>query len=324
MIIYHKIDMDGFFSGAIASFETGDQVLIGADYHVADKVIQKIRDMSPKKLVIVDFSFKEKEFNQVLDLVPDTIWIDHHKTAIKEAGDRANALPGIRKDDNQSAACWLTAEHFNALEKYDNYLLKLASDYDVFNFDNKNPLKAIPAMFNFGFMSRRDFPNEMVTRAKRFLRDPTLVEDALTIGETLMIEALGTDESVSRMAMFGEYRGYTYALVNCTSSPNFLINKFENKDMMITWSVGSEEKVKMNFRSHKGGKCDVSELASALGGGGHENAAGATVDMNDFVCTFLGADEIARVSDAPERSVLVTRYTGLHNERRSTILKGHV
>lgn len=302
MIIFHSIDMDGYFSGALVMLKTGDKELVGADYPVADKIKEKIldaivnRDTKPKTVYIVDFSFKPEPFDEIIDAAKKhkvkIVWVDHHETAIDEASEKMNKLPGIRRRDNKNAACWLVAEHLNILEEYDNTLLQMVSDYDVFNFDNQDPMNALPALFNAGFMSNRKFADEMVYRAAGILadakKDPESWLDILDTGRILMTEYLGIDKMVARQAIHGVRDGKKYALVNCTSNPNFLINQFPEDDFLVTWSMGADTKVKMNFRAHKSNDTNVGDMAKLLAGGGHAKAAGATIPFDDFLTWMKG------------------------------------
>lgn len=58
-----------------------------------------------------------------------------------------------------------------------------------------------------------------------------------------------------------------------------LLRSVKNFDISICLIESAEGKVRMSSRSKDSVKFDVSKLAVALGGGGHKNAAGATIDL---------------------------------------------
>ena len=78
-IIYHKADLDGIGSAAIALRVHPDAELYPADY---EDEPYNIEDFIDKMVFIVDFCPKEIE---VIKKVCNTfVWIDHHKTAKEE------------------------------------------------------------------------------------------------------------------------------------------------------------------------------------------------------------------------------------------------
>jgi len=61
---------------------------------------------------------------------------------------------------------------------------------------------------------------------------------------------------------------------------NLLCEKFPNAKFSLTWHRTSGDEVKLSFRSI--GDFDVSIVAESFGGGGHKNASGALISVNEF------------------------------------------
>ena len=70
-----------------------------------------------------------------------------------------------------------------------------------------------------------------------------------------------------------------YFLVSLTGN-NYLAQDI-NAEMVILYSINSSKEVVLSFRSIPGFDCSI--YAKAEGGGGHKNAAGATVTMERFM-----------------------------------------
>ena len=100
---YHN-DMDGICSGAIVNkFLTEIQgnktdpckfIMINYKDEFPFDTIQK-----DESIVIVDFSLqKPGEFEKLLEITPNVVWIDHHKSAIERFKHLDGILAGIRRN----------------------------------------------------------------------------------------------------------------------------------------------------------------------------------------------------------------------------------
>lgn len=118
LIIYHRVDFDGIFSGDIVKLSALDTFnhepdLIG--YNYGDDIPNISILKSYDKVILVDISFPPEYMKQLLEIemnTPNTIiWIDHHVTAIDNSIKHGyDNLPGLRR--NGTAACELTWEYF--------------------------------------------------------------------------------------------------------------------------------------------------------------------------------------------------------------------
>jgi len=82
-VLYHRADLDGHCSGAIAALSLRqrqlDFKLHGIDY--GDPIPWDLID--GHDLIVLDWSFQPWElFSEVLRRAKSLVWIDHHKTAL--------------------------------------------------------------------------------------------------------------------------------------------------------------------------------------------------------------------------------------------------
>jgi len=130
MKIFHHNDLDGHCAGAIAGraqnrpVKEDDFVEVNYGPFPFDKI------SLGEKVIVVDFSLQEPgDWEKLLAITSDIIWIDHHDTAIEKAKAIPGVadLPGLRRTDR--AACELAWEFFFQKEKMP-YSVELAGIYD--------------------------------------------------------------------------------------------------------------------------------------------------------------------------------------------------
>jgi oligoribonuclease NrnB/cAMP/cGMP phosphodiesterase (DHH superfamily) len=97
MIVLHHNDLDGRASAAILGIHCADEEVrfVEMDYNkeVPFKKIKK-----GEKVYIVDFSLqKPGDWEKLLSITDEVIWIDHHKTAMQGNGVQ-HQLPGVREE----------------------------------------------------------------------------------------------------------------------------------------------------------------------------------------------------------------------------------
>jgi hypothetical protein len=144
-IIFYHTDNDGYLSGIITHNFLSDpkckMIPINYNHSFPWELINKDTDV-----YMVDFSLPWEEMIRLKDMSNDFIWIDHHKTVIKNynswLSNNNDPIKGLRIDG--VAACRLCWEYFfpNIPEPLVVYL---AGMYDVFMFEDK----AIPSKETF-------------------------------------------------------------------------------------------------------------------------------------------------------------------------------
>ena len=118
--IYHSRDLDGWMSAAIVKLWDPKVKLIGWDYG------QPIPDMTFQEVIMVDISFPKEV---MIDNINRLTWIDHHFSAMKDVGDIAVDIDGMR--DTKFAACELTWQFFFKAKPMPE-IVRLLGRYDCF------------------------------------------------------------------------------------------------------------------------------------------------------------------------------------------------
>ena len=121
-IIYHRVDLDGIASAAIAfnycrEMDFGTIFKIGWNY--GDPIPEipliegNLKEKYSHKIYVLDISFGEhhKEIlNKWIEAGYSVVWMDHHKTAIDDEVLESKTYHGIRRVG--TAACALAWEYF--------------------------------------------------------------------------------------------------------------------------------------------------------------------------------------------------------------------
>jgi uncharacterized protein len=273
MKCFYHTDMDGHCAGAIVyNAFSGEGEFFPINYNQAfpfDKIEED------EMVVIVDFSLqKEGDFDRLLEITPNVIWIDHHKTAIEKWKHMEDSVKGIRRDG--IAGCELTWEYFFPKKPVPK-VVTLLGDYDTWTFkygEDTNKLQAGIRLF-------RTNPDAIEWDA--WLRPDYEPTEEIKAGETaLKYRDNYYAELIKAWSFFPEFEGYKAIACNAGNVSSQMFDTVtEDYDIMMPfvfdgkrWSVSIYTKKK---------DIDVSELAKKYGGGGHKQAAGFQCDALPFV-----------------------------------------
>lgn len=127
VIIYHRVDWDGYTSGAIALMAYPGSDLIGWNYN------DPLPDVSKyDKVILLDLTIGVNgDYSWMYENADKLIWIDHHSHAIGSI--QCEGIEGVRAEG--IGACVLAWEYFfgGAIPLH----VKLCGTYDVFRKDGK-------------------------------------------------------------------------------------------------------------------------------------------------------------------------------------------
>lgn len=137
-IVYHKSDLDGVVSAAIATIyeNSKDRDVIYIPYSYEDdvkKVTSKVRDLDVVYVLDVSFGADSKTiFKKWLDEGKSLMWIDHHKGIIEDSKTWGFVVPGLRRVG--VGACALASD---LLMGKVPAIVRCLSDYDVWNKESE-------------------------------------------------------------------------------------------------------------------------------------------------------------------------------------------
>ena len=270
MKCFYHTDMDGKCAGAIVKKEMKNQENDGTGFKyipINYKDDFPFENIIPnEQIFIVDFSLqKEGEFDKLLSITKNVIWIDHHKTAIEKHPNMAN-LKGIR--DTSMSGCELTWKYFYG-EKFMPKIIEMLGHYDVWNFskygEELNKLQAgirleetNPTSYNW----QRWFEGGIDELANILNKGIIALQYRNNYYKSLI-------KGWSFSAMF---EGYKIIACNAGSVSSQLFDSIkEDYDLMMPF-VFDGKQFTVSIYTKK--DIDCSELAKKYGGGGHKQASG--------------------------------------------------
>lgn len=273
--IYHSKDLDGFTSAAIFKLKFPDIELIGYDY--GDNFDFKIEK---EPVIIADVSFPIRtmiKFALASDF--NLTWIDHHVSAIKEYNDFIN-------DDNESyctavleigiAACEGTWKYLFPNKKLPEAVL-LLGEYDTWRNSDKDRWnnKILPFQYGMRLICNKPekFPVEL-------FENNNLIDKIIEDGKIILKYQDSVNQKLCKSSSFeADFQGKKAI---CLNGGGFNSDVFKSvydedkHDVMLPFIFDGK---KWNFSIYTTkNDIDCSVIAKKLGGGGHKQAAGFSVD----------------------------------------------
>jgi len=271
MKCFYHTDMDGKCSAAIVrkfytpSFKPEYQKYIPINYKDDFPFGNIIRN---ELVIIVDFSLqKDGDFEKLLGITKNVIWIDHHKSAIKKHKHISKLVKGIQRED-PIAGCGLTWKYFFSDHTSVPKVVALLGDYDTWTFQYGDDSKYFqlgckvedthPKSDTWGEWLSSDFdPNRVIEN-----------------GKMIDVYEIRSNESyVNGWGFFADFEGYKAICCNLGNTGSRLFESVTVPyDLMLAfiWD-GNQWTVSIYTED---GDIDCSKLAEKYGGGGHPGAAG--------------------------------------------------
>ena len=305
IVIYHKIDLDGWMSAAIVKkWSIEEDFKIGkSEKFVGENVTflgwdygDKIPDLSSyNQVIIVDVAFSAKEMlNLSKRLAAKFIWIDHHESAINDSKGKYDGNFGLR--DIKFAACELAWKHFFPNDKMPE-IVRLLGMYDSFRHKGTDEEQKV-LEFQYGARQVMSNYQECYDNLNQslFFSDglsKVIIEDEILKNGSVIYKYLCTEARQTYKKAFPiifkitkpnksvGFASYPYKFL-CVNQErfnpiNFGIDYHKDgydgfacfwyKDSKWTWNLYSDNE-----------KVDCSVIAKQYGGGGHIGAAGMVID----------------------------------------------
>lgn len=289
LIVYHKVDLDGVFSAAVAKMKYESKgyecVLYPWTYGDSmDGIEEKVAgDIDILTLVDLSFPDNERKLLEFNELCPSgVVWIDHHATSIEHYKDAR-----IRgKREIGTAACELTWK-FLFPNRDVPLLIQYLSAYDVWNkdrFEWDDVMAVQYAMRGRVGLNVKSAQNylEYYKNESRELQ-LSFMDGLIKEGASILGYLSRKNKSECELYSFeAEFMGFKAI---CMNTLDFNSTTFEsawdpNKyDLMLPFAVKSNGKVRCSLYTTKP-EINCGEIAKALGGGGHRQAAGFELDFD--------------------------------------------
>ncbi len=268
MIVYHGGCSDGFAAALCGYLVKGDQI----DYYEGkftnnredDHLIDYLKGKREVNLVILDFSYSKSFMLKLKEICQKVILLDHHITAQNELKEFEWCY-----FDQDRSGCTIGWEYFMGNTEYPE-LLKLIEDRDLWRWTYPNNKEFTSAFYN---LVPFDF-NEYGSFIDNSEKINQYIDKGKTILEYIESENRKHAKSVYRVKTATKTIGFLNLINNISEFGNYITNN-DDIDFAVLWFYDhSTQTIKGSLRSAKGSSNDCSQLAKALGGGGHFNAAG--------------------------------------------------
>lgn len=268
--IYHN-DNDGITAAGIVNLEFSNVKFIPMDYGW-DFDMNEIKD---KTCIVVDFSFPNMQ--KIKDTCKTLIWIDHHKTAMENNPEIWNDKDVLGIRNLTKAGCELTWEYLIPSDNKMPNVVKWVGDYDTWTF-KYDETKAFGASFGVEIKA----PNAVdLKQLLTGVSAQVIEDDLIEKGEILLkaqIDRVKESFKQGRKIKFHSLNGFICnSNVDDSNLGNYICK--QGYDVGIVWSV-DKDLIRVSLRSI--GETDVSIIAKKHGGGGHKNAAGFELHLNDI------------------------------------------
>jgi len=294
LIAYHADCLDGFTSAWVAcralEKEGEECTLLAMEYTTASDIDlgSKLEITDYEHLYVVDFSLKVEVLENIeSNYSVDVTILDHHKTAFESYAPEMKVDKDSHIDivlhgatiilENFHSGAGLCHRFFNP-GLPSNKLVDFVEDYDLWRFSYEEHTKWINKllMTQPKTLSSWDYLDKVFS-------DPISFDAILANGKALQIDHDIEVDIIAREARGITIKGEHGLVVPCqrdyiSDVGHALAIKSGTYGAMYQLDL-EKGKIIWSFRSDKEGDFDVSALAKKLGGGGHKNAAGATLDL---------------------------------------------
>lgn len=269
---YHN-DMDGKCAGAIvrkAYRQQGEYIPIDyKDDFPFDTISQN------ETVVIVDFSLqKEGDFERLLTITKNVVWIDHHKSAIEKHAHISDQVKGIQ-EVNKIAGCGLTWKYLFP-EQHTPRAVQLLGDYDTWTFAYGEDSK----LFQIGCQLEETQPESdiWIDWLDRVYDPYSEIQQGRMLKQ---YQDKANAATVKHWAFFAEFEGYRAVCCNSHVRNSQLFDSItEPYDLMMPFIWDGKQWTVSIYTTRE--DTDCSELAKKYGGGGHKGAAGFQCQVLPF------------------------------------------
>jgi len=265
LIIYHAGCRDGFTSAWVASrkFGHGNCDLMKAQYHNDPPTME---DVAGRDVYILDFSYPKAVLEELSQHARLLYVFDHHESVDEET----KALPYFTFDNNRSGAALAWDFFFEG--QFRPRLVNYVQDRDLWNWEMEKSLEVNTWINSWNFsLANWDMMHD---RLEEEFNAVVLEGTAqVRLMNRLVRAAVGNAGGM-------EIAGHRVPAVNSSVLQSEIGNELaQGKPFAAVWYEKRGKRI-FSLRSTDEG-LDVATIAKSLGGGGHRNAAGYAVDIEE-------------------------------------------
>lgn len=279
--IYHKDCLDGTAAAAVLLKKFPTIILQPLSHRYAEKELRKTLKKidSYTTVYIVDFSLREGDTEKILKKAREVVNLDHHIGAeekLRSVQKKSSRFKYIFDNDRSGAS--LTWIYFYGRKKIPK-IIQYVEDVDLFRFSlGKKTRYASAYLFSFS-----GEPKKILRFIKK---EKDVIKKILEKGKILWeyrheLARLILDTVMPFNIKIGGH------IVPVHNSPEFIRSDIGNelarrlKKTVATFTINKNE-VRLHFRGIDRYTPSALDLAKMLDGGGHRNAAAASVPLKTF------------------------------------------
>lgn len=277
-IVYHRSDLDGLCSAAILYRIYPDAKFVGLDYH------DTLPSFDPAvRLIVCDFTIGNIGVMSYIMKHPESVWIDHHWTAISEYYSLGADFPVFLGDkENTQSACELVWEWAHGKEGMPE-AVRLLSLFDTWHHEGNQRILTFQAGARAALTSYDDkLWNDLLGNDTR--RAELVIANLCTEGALIqkqMNEA--AERRMKEYAFETSFLSYRCICVNTDAKGSLQFGDLMSQyAMCITFIRTSAHSWKVGLYSSRP-DIHVGNICKQYGGGGHAGAAGFTCDNLPFI-----------------------------------------
>ncbi|PIT96818.1 phosphoesterase [Candidatus Campbellbacteria bacterium CG10_big_fil_rev_8_21_14_0_10_35_52] len=276
--IYHKDCTDGSAAAAVLLKRFPDAKLFPLNHTYTEEDLSSIyKEIAlGADIYLLDLAFVEEKLIETLDENNNIVILDHHISAKKKAEQIASKHKNITYifDNNKSGAS--LAWNYFFPDKEVPEIIKYVEDSDLWKLKYGNNTK-----YATNYLSMYTNLPETLLRffdgdIEEIKKNGKIITEYTDIQIDRIVRGIG-----NIILRIGEF---TVPAYNITMYESPVGNKISEKQGRATvmFSIKGNS-VRFSFRSKDGQNPSALELAVLLGGGGHQNAAGAEISLKDFL-----------------------------------------
>lgn len=292
VIFFHGGCLDGLTAAAVCVAglaQLHDQVIVrSCNYDDDHKTItQNLCLAADREVFMVDFSYKAQEMELLAERAMHLVWMDHHESAKNILQDKIyENVTRIFSVDNSSSGAGLAYRFFAGSEEETEgtyitsdlvRLVQAVEDRDLWRFQYPSTKAICAAMY----MQAKHVGDVFAVN----------VHDLALAGKYLLEQQADQVEQCCKSVIVNRLDTPERPDIECVfvNAPAFLASEIGNKlskkypAACIYQVLG--DKVRLSFRSSKENPeaADCTKLAALANGGGHVNAAGATIHLSQLM-----------------------------------------
>lgn len=288
---YHSKDLDGICSGAIIQTTHPEATMIGYDYNEPFD-IESNRD---KDIIMADVSLPMPQMLELAKIAKSFTWIDHHASAIKEFATlepQFRAIPSFKAIIQEGiAACEICDAYYFNRGPFKNEAVRLLGMYDTWRNKNEEySWEELVLPFQFGMRGRcnslETFPFDLLIDTG--LSHKAIIKNIILEGKAVLKYQEQQNEIRCQAAFETELFGLRAIFLNTPGANSLTFKSVYNPDKHDIMVPFCYEGNYWKFSLYTDKDINVGELAKAMGGGGHKQAAGFKIrHLNDILPSII-------------------------------------